>query len=82
MPAAQPVLLAGGAQPLGAVLAQGVQQPVPDAELALLPEQHRLADQLADQIEEFLGGQAVADADVLGGLQVEAAGEDREAGPG
>ncbi|WP_345279033.1 hypothetical protein [Kitasatospora albolonga] len=78
---AQALLLAARPQPAGAVLAQGVQQPVAGAERALLPQQHRLGDQLAHQVEEFLGGQALARAHVLDRLQVEAAGEDREPGP-
>lgn len=79
--AAQPVVLPGGAEPVAAVLAQGVEHPEADAEAALLPHHHGFADQLADQVQHLLRVDAVAGADVLGGLEIEAAGEDGEASP-
>ncbi len=76
-----PVLLTGFDQPLAAVLAHGLQHPVPRAVArAVRALQHRLVQQPGHQLEDLVRIDTAADAHRLGGGQVEA-GEDRGLGP-
>ena len=74
---AQPdgVALAGGLEPLGGVLAHGVEQ----AEALTLHDDERLLDQPGKQIDDPPPGDRTAGADLLGRLKREPTGEDREA---
>ena len=73
---AQPdgVALGGRLEPLGGVLAHGVEQ----TEALTLRDNERLLDQPGEQIDDPPPGDRTAGADLLGRLEREPSGEDRE----
>ena len=67
-------------EPLGAELANGVEQPVP--RLVLLRAQHdRLVHQADQGLDDVIAAQGAPRAGFLGGRDAERAGEDRQPGP-
>jgi hypothetical protein len=81
VPFAHHRVLAYLTQFLLAELAHRLQHPVPDGAAVLLPDQDRLAHQRGQHVQQALVGRVAARADGLGGVQLEAAGEHRGAGP-
>ena len=71
--------LAGGGQPPGGELADGLQQPIADHR-AGLDLHERLAGQAGQQAGDSLGRQRLAACDPLGHVQVEPAAQHRQAG--
>jgi len=74
-------LVAPPAQLGPAELGDGVQQPVPGRARAGAAGQDRLGNQSVDQIGDLFGGDLLARADRLGGVQVEGPGEHRHPPP-
>lgn len=66
-------------EPILAVLAQRLEQPMARAGPGALGGQHRLVDQPCQQIDDIEGLDALARADVFGRGQVEVAGKHRRA---
>ena len=82
MPATQPILLPGLAQFLLAVVAQGLQHPVPGRRPAgVIADQDRLVHQPGHHVKQLLDGQLFVGADSLDRVQLEPAGKHRQPGP-
>jgi hypothetical protein len=81
VPIAHRLDLAGLGQPLPAILPHRLEQPVARLVAARLGLHQRLGDQLEEQLEHVVRDHLAAGGDGLGGLEREAAGEDRQPAP-
>ncbi|WP_238598048.1 transposase [Saccharothrix sp. ALI-22-I] len=81
VPDPQGRLVTAGAKPVQPVLADRLQQAQPRVAVELLREHHGLVGQAGQHVEHVGVFDAVPAADVFGGGEVEAAGEDRQPAP-